>query len=69
MLATVMWLLLAAGGATPMHSVATDPAGLFRFERVPPGTYNNRAEFPGFTPATSVVRVAGRVRFSMRQRY
>jgi hypothetical protein len=36
---------------------------------VPPGTYNNRAEFPGFTPATSVVRVAGRVRFSMRQRY
>ena len=69
MLATVMWLVFAAGGATPMQSVASDPAGLFRFERVPPGAYNIRAEFPGFAPATSVIRVGRRVRLSMRLVY
>jgi hypothetical protein len=44
----------------PVETVQTDAVGLFRFERVPAGTYQLRATFEGFTPATTRVRVGTR---------
>ncbi len=95
MLATAMWMFLAAGGAlqppargvavpgvvqdqtgavlpgarvtltltgteSAAQTVTSDSAGRFQFERVPPGAYDIRAEFPGFKPATVRVRVSTR---------
>jgi len=35
----------------------SDPAGLFRFDGIPPGTYEIRVEFPGFTTKVTPIRV------------
>jgi len=52
--------LTAAGAAVPVETVASDPAGRFQFDRVPPGTYDIRTEFSGFKAATIRVRVGTR---------
>jgi len=51
--------LIPASGDAAQTGV-TDGAGVFRFERVAPGTYDIRTEFPGFTTNVSRVRVGGR---------
>lgn len=50
--------LSAAGGAA--QTVVSDVSGGFRFDRVAPGSYDVRVEFPGFAVHVSHVRVAGR---------
>jgi outer membrane receptor protein involved in Fe transport len=52
--------LLAAGSTMPSQSVVSDDAGAFRFERVPPGAYDLRTEFPGFNANLARVRVTTR---------
>ncbi len=51
--------LTGSGDAAP-RVVVTDAAGAFRFERILPGTYEIRAEFPGFQPTVLNVRVGNR---------
>ena len=51
--------LVAAGGGVEQH-VSSDGAGAFRFDRVAPGAYDLRAEFPGFKASVSRVRVGAR---------
>lgn len=51
---------LIDGVGQPVETIRTDAVGLFRFERVAPGTYQLRATFEGFTPATTRVRVSTR---------
>ena len=53
-------LLLPSGGETPVQSGTTDAAGAFHFDRVPPGDYDIRAEFPGFKNVAVKVRVGAR---------
>src|SRR5262249_21708966 len=52
--------LSSSGAATATQQVMTDRSGLFRFERVVPGDYVIRSEFPGFTPKETRVRVGAR---------
>jgi carboxypeptidase family protein len=52
--------ILAAGSTTPSQAIVSDASGAFRFERVAPGAYDLRTEFPGFKPALTRVRVGGR---------
>jgi len=51
--------LLTATGASERESVS-DTAGVFRFERVAPGNYDLRVEFPGFTTNVTHLRVGSR---------
>lgn len=51
---------LATGAAAIVQSVESGPAGDFRFDRVAPGDYQVRAEFPGFQTTAVDVRVAAR---------
>lgn len=48
-----------AGGQAPRVTRAND-AGAFRFDDVPAGTYELRAQFEGFTPAKAQLRVGPR---------
>jgi carboxypeptidase family protein len=51
--------LIGAPGAQP-QTTTTDRVGEFRFEQVPPGTYEVRARSEGFKPAGVRVRVSAR---------
>src|SRR5438094_2828612 len=51
--------LKGADGAV-IQSVAADPLGAFRFERVPPGSYAIEARREGFKPFTTRLRVGSR---------
>src|SRR5262245_48581054 len=51
--------LLNSAGVV-VQSTSTDAVGTFRFERVPAGQYQVRAQFEGFTPASNRVRVTSR---------
>src|SRR5262245_57920672 len=53
-------VLLASGGQITVQTVATDTVGAFHFDRVVPGDYEVRAEFPGFKSASVKVRVGAR---------
>ncbi|MBZ5558518.1 MAG: carboxypeptidase regulatory-like domain-containing protein [Acidobacteriia bacterium] len=52
--------LLVSGSAAPSQTAVSDAAGAFRFDRVPPGTYDIRTEFPGFNTNVAHVRVTTR---------
>src|SRR6185369_297183 len=52
--------LLRAGTESPLQSGMTDASGAFHFERVAPGDYEIRAEFPGFKTVAAKVRVGAR---------
>jgi len=52
--------LAIAGDSKAVQSVVSDASGSFRFERVPPGNYDIRTEFPGFALNVAHVRVATR---------
>jgi protocatechuate 3,4-dioxygenase beta subunit len=52
--------LLTTGTATSAQTVVSDAAGAFRFDRVLPGAYDIRTEFPGFTTNLAHVRVTAR---------
>src|SRR5262245_52812267 len=49
-----------SGGPTAMQQATTDPNGVFRFERIAPGEYDIRTEFPGFAPTATHLRVGTR---------
>jgi len=49
-----------SGSTTPLQSIETDPSGSFRFDRIPPATYEIRAEFSGFKIFSTQVRVTTR---------
>ena len=51
--------LIPAGGGAEQR-VASDASGAFRFDRVAPGAYDMRTEFPGFKTNVSRVRVGTR---------
>ena len=51
--------LVNASGAVAQSATA-DAVGIFRFDRVAPGTYRLRANFEGFKPASTRVRVGAR---------
>src|SRR5262249_50408602 len=53
-------LLAASGAATGTQQATTDQGGMFRFERIAPGEYDIRTEFPGFTAKVTHVRVGTR---------
>ena len=54
-------VLLTIGGSDKAEqSAVTDAGGTFRFERVAPGTYDVRTDFPGFKPNLAHLRVAAR---------
>src|SRR2546423_15692762 len=53
-------VLAIAGETGPAQSGVSDASGAFRFERVLPGAYDIRTEFPGFKPNVVHVRVAAR---------
>src|SRR5262249_21947321 len=53
-------VLLGSGGRPPVQAGATDGGGAFHFDRVAPGDYEIRAEFPGFKSASVKVRVGAR---------
>ena len=48
-----------ASAASPIRTT-TDQSGAFRFDRVAPGEYDLRAEFPGFVPRVTRVRIGAR---------
>src|SRR5689334_11492315 len=52
--------LSGPGAATAAPEATTDQSGQFRFERVLPGEYDIRAEFPGFTQRATHVRIGTR---------
>src|SRR5712691_10044856 len=52
--------LRVSGSTAPEQSVVSTPAGAFRFERVAPGLYDVRVEFPGFKTTIVAVRVGRR---------
>jgi hypothetical protein len=53
-------VMLSPSGATGTQQTTTDQSGVFRFERIAPGEYDIRTEFPGFTPRVTRVRVGTR---------
>src|SRR5262249_27640747 len=53
-------VLSQAGAAAAGQQATTDQGGGFRFERIAPGEYDIRADFPGFTPKVTHVRVGAR---------
>ena len=52
--------IFVIGSTTPTASANTDQGGAFRFDRIPPGEYEIRTEFPGFTTTTTRIRVGSR---------
>src|SRR5437763_1482999 len=52
--------LRLAGSTASAQSVASTPAGAFRFDGVAPGRYDVRVEFPGFKTMIVAVRVGTR---------
>jgi outer membrane receptor protein involved in Fe transport len=52
--------LRPAGAPAPAQTIASDAAGRFVFDRVPPGSYDIRTEFAGFKTAMVRVRVGTR---------
>jgi outer membrane receptor protein involved in Fe transport len=50
----------APTAASDARTAVSDAAGAFRFERVPPGTYDLHADFPGFKPNVTRIRVGAR---------
>jgi hypothetical protein len=57
--------LRSAAGAT-LESTATDSAGAFRIDKVPPGRYEVLVTFPGFKPTTARVTVGSRAPGALR---
>src|ERR1700730_6837794 len=57
--------LRSAAGVT-VESTATDSAGAFRIEKVPPGRYEVLVTFPGFRPTTARVTVGSRAPGALR---
>jgi len=57
--------LSGSGSATGKQQATTDQSGQFRFERILPGEYDIRAEFPGFTQRATHVRVGTRAPSSL----
>ena len=53
-------VVLSTPGNVTVQTGATDAAGTFRFEGVPPGRYDLRVAFEGFQTATARVAVGGR---------
>jgi hypothetical protein len=53
-------LASVSGGAAAVQSTIADGSGAFRFEKVPPGQYELRANYEGFKPASTRVRVGSR---------
>ena len=49
-----------SGSPRATQTVTSDEKGAFRFDRVAPGEYDIRTEFPGFTPNVAHVRVGTR---------
>ena len=45
-------LASVSGGAAAVQSTTADGSGAFRFEKVPPGQYELRANYEGFKPAS-----------------
>ena len=52
--------LAAPSSPTPATPIVSDTAGAFRFQRVVPGDYDLRVEFPGFTTSVTHVRIGTR---------
>jgi carboxypeptidase family protein len=52
--------MVAANSETVVQSGVADGAGAFHFDRVAPGDYEIRAEFPGFKTSTTKLRVGAR---------
>ena len=52
--------ITASNAAAPLQSTPTDASGAFRFDRVMPGTYTLRVEFPGFKASSTSLRVGTR---------
>ncbi len=52
--------IAASGSSEPPQRVVSDQSGAFRFERVAPGEYDIRSEFPGFATETTHLRVGTR---------
>src|SRR3954469_1598959 len=59
-LAGALVTLSGSDPATGTQEATADQSGQFRFERVSPGEYDVRAEFPGFTQRATHVRVGTR---------
>ncbi|HWF84566.1 MAG TPA: TonB-dependent receptor [Vicinamibacterales bacterium] len=53
-------ITLAPEDAAAPAPIVSDTAGTFRFERVGPGAYDLRVEFPGFTTNVTHIRVTAR---------
>jgi outer membrane receptor protein involved in Fe transport len=53
-------LTIAAADGVASAPIVSDTAGAFRFERIPPGTYDLRVEFPGFAANVTHLRVTTR---------
>jgi outer membrane receptor protein involved in Fe transport len=51
---------LATAAGAPIQTIVSDTAGAFHFDRVPPGDYTLRVDFPGFTTIVTHLRVGGR---------
>src|SRR5579871_2799068 len=52
--------IFVGGAAAAAQTAITDQRGVFRFERVTPGDYEIRTDFPGFAPNQTRVRVGAR---------
>jgi carboxypeptidase family protein len=52
--------LTPAGTAVASQTMVTTPTGSFRFDRVPPGSYDIRITFAGFRPNITRLRVGAR---------
>src|SRR5437016_4033025 len=52
--------LRLSGSQAPAQTAVSDATGHFRFERVVPGLYDIRAEFPGFKTTIVPARVGTR---------
>src|SRR5262245_10229866 len=55
-----------SGESTDIRRATADRSGVFRFERIAPGEYDVRSEFPGFTPTVVHLRVGTRAPSPLR---
>src|SRR5262245_18508733 len=52
--------VMLSSASRDIQRAAADRSGVFRFERIAPGEYDVRSQFPGFTPAVIHLRVGTR---------